>query len=675
MMEQGPGTGFSGGGRVAQTAPVEEIRKDRPSRRARLLIVEDDDRMRRVLEVLLADRWDVELASDGHDALQRVERSIPDLVLTDLLLPGLDGFELTRALRAAPRTRAIPIVVITGLTEDADRLRALEAGANDFLIKPFSERELYARVTTHLEMAYLRREAALHETEQRLRLVLDGALDAVISTDAEDVITYWNPQAESTFGWTAAEAIGKRFGELVLPPEPRQDHDRDRACFLATGESPSVNRRTEVEGQRKDGTRLPLELAISVVKAWDAWTFNVFARDVTERRRADDERTQLLQQAQEVGRTKDEFLGLLSHELRTPLSAIVGWAHMLRTTELDEATRARAIETIDRNAKAQNQLIEDILDVSRIVAGKFHVEMRSVDLVKVLESARETVVALAAARKVELHLDVEPATPLTVGDPDRLQQVAWNLLSNAIKFTPSGGKVTVELRLREDRFELRVRDTGAGIDPSFLPHIFDRFRHGASPGAKRQGGLGLGLSIVRHIVERHAGTVEARSEGKDLGSTFVVRLPAVDTSTEQVAPVGREQEGMAGAPRLDGLRVMIVDDEPDARDLIAAVLQGRGAEVLPAGSAAEAVTMLQAERPHVVLSDISMRDEDGYDLIRKVRALSAERGGRTPAAALTAYGRLEDRMKALSAGFQLHVAKPVDPAELVAVVATLGGRT
>jgi PAS domain S-box-containing protein len=661
---------------LAQTAPMQdEARKDRGSRRARLLIVEDDARMGRVLELLLSDRWDVEMASDGRQALERAERKTPDLVLTDLLLPGMDGFELTRELRAAPPTCAVPIIVITGLTEEADRLRALEAGANDFLIKPFSERELYLRVTTHLEMAFLRQEAALRATETHVRRILDGALDAVASTDAADVITYWNPQAERTFGWTAGEALGQRLGVLILPPEPRQDYDRDMERFLATGEAPSVNRRTEVEGQRKDGTRLPMELAISAVKVWDACTFNVFARDITERRRSDDERRQLLEKAQEVGRTKDEFLALLSHELRTPLSAIVGWAHMLRTSELDESTRARAIETIDRNAKLQNQLIEDILDVSRIVAGKFHVEMRSADLAKVIEAARDTVVPMAAARKVELHVDVQAKASLTIGDPDRLQQVAWNLLSNAIKFTPAGGKVSTELVRRNGWFELTVRDTGAGIDPAFLPHIFERFRQGGDSGARR-GGLGLGLSIVRHIVEMHGGTVEARSDGRDQGSTFVVRLPAVETSADKVPPLGREpQEGMAAAPRLDGLRVLVVDDEPDARNLIAAVLQGRGAQVFMAASAAEAVTMLQAERPAVVLSDISMRDEDGYDFIREVRALPPESGGRTPAAALTAYGRLEDRMKALSAGFQLHVAKPVDPAELVAVVASLGGRT
>ena len=662
---------------MTQTVPMPgEARKDKSGRRARLLVVEDDARMRRALELLLSEHWDVEMASDGRSALERAGRNTPDLVLTDLVLPGLDGFELTRALRAAPRTSAVPIVVISGLTEEADRLRALEAGANDFLIKPFSERELHVRVSTHLEMAFLRRESALRETETHVRLILDGALDAVVSTDAADVVTYWNSHAEKTFGWTAGEALGQRCGELILPPEPRQDYDRDRDLFLATGEAPSVNGRTEVEGHRKDGTRLSLELAITAVKVWETWTFNVFARDITARRQADEERTQLLQKAQEVGRTKDEFLALLSHELRTPLSAIVGWAHMLRTSELDEKTRARAIETIDRNAKLQNQLIEDILDVSRIVAGKFHVEKRSVDLAKVLEAAREIVAPVAAARRVALQVEVADSLPLTFGDPDRLQQVAWNLLSNAIKFTPAGGRVSVALARRDERFELTIRDTGAGIDPLLLPHIFERFRQGGESGGKRHAGLGLGLSIVRHIVEMHEGTVEVRSEGKDRGATFVVSLPAVDTNADKVSPLGGQpQGGMAEAPRLDGLRLLVVDDEADARDLIAAVLQERGAVIFLAGSAAEAVAVIQKDRPDVLLSDISMRDEDGYDLIRKVRALPAESGGRTPAAALTAYGRLEDRMKALSAGFQLHVAKPVDPAELVAVVATLGGRT
>jgi PAS domain S-box-containing protein len=508
-------------------------------------------------------------------------------------------------------------------------------------------------------------DGARDGSRPELHRILDAVPDAAVALDAGGAVTYWNPQAERTFGWTAAEAAGRRFADLALAPEHRAAHE----------EAVKDGRRLAAEGVRKDGTRVPLELSYVAAEPGGGGA-HVFARDMSGVHEAEVERARVLEQAREVGRTKDEFLALLSHELRTPLSAIVGWAHMLRTAELDEATRARAIETIDRNAKLQNQLIEDILDVSRIVAGKFHVEMRSVDLARVVEAARDTVAPMAAAKGVVLRVTVPPNLPPTVGDPDRLQQVAWNLLSNAIKFTPSGGMVSVDLARPDGAFELTVADTGAGIDPAFRPHIFERFRQGSASGARRQGGLGLGLSIVRHIVELHDGTVEARSEGAGKGATFVVRLPAKDAASDKVAPLGQEQEAnMAAAPRLDGMRVLVVDDEADARNLLAAVLQARGARVFMAASSPEAIEVLRRERPDVVLSDISMRDEDGYDFIRKVRGLSPAEGGRTPAAALTAYGRLEDRMKALSAGFQLHLAKPVDPAELVAVVATLGGRT
>jgi CheY-like chemotaxis protein len=354
---------------------------------------------------------------------------------------------------------------------------------------------------------------------------------------------------------------------------------------------------------------------------------------------------------------------------------------MLRSGGLDEATVARAIETIDRNAKVQNQLIEDILDVSRIVAGKFHLDMRSADLVRVVEAACDTVAPAAAAKGVELRQEldplVRPCCP-AIGDPDRLQQVVWNLLSNAIKFTPKGGTVTVEVRRLDDtsEFEIVVRDTGIGIAPDFLPHIFERFRQ-AGTGARRQGGLGLGLSIVRHIVEMHGGSVMATSGGEGQGSVFTVRLPIIEMGAEdqRVPPISREEGGLEQAPRLDGVRVLVVEDEPDARHLLAAVLQKRGARVFMAASAAEALEFLQREQPDVLLSDIALQDQDGYELIRKVRSLSPEMGGRVPAAALTSYGRLEDRMKALSAGFQLHAAKPVEPAELVAVVASLAGKS
>jgi PAS domain S-box-containing protein len=695
MMEQAAGTARPGGP-LAESLPaavpaavpatvsavaVHEPRPQPSQNTPRILVVEDDAKMRRVLELLLGDHWTVETAADARAAIRVTRENPPDLVLTDLLLPGMDGFDFLRQIRAEAGTRTLPVIVISGLTEESDRLKALEAGANDYLIKPFSEKELLLRVTTHLEMGFLRREAALRESESQLRAILEHALDAVVGMDASGAVIDWNQQAQHTFGWTREEAMGRKLSELVLPPESREAHDRGMELYFETGDWPLLNRRVEVEGVRKDGTEVPIEIAITVVKGWGFYRFNAFCRDISDRRQADAERNRLLEEAREANRMKDEFLAMLSHELRTPLSAIVGWAHMLRSGGLDEATVARAIETIDRNAKVQNQLIEDILDVSRIVAGKFHLDMRSVDLVRVVEAACDTVAPTAAAKSVELRQDldpiVRPCCP-AIGDPDRLQQVVWNLLSNAIKFTPKGGTVTVEMRRLDEssEFEIVVRDTGIGIAPDFLPHLFERFRQ-AGTGTRRHGGLGLGLSIVRHIVEAHGGTVMATSSGEGQGAAFTVRLPIIEAGADgqRVPPVSREEGGLEQAPRLDGVRVLVVEDEPDARHLLAAVLQKRGARVFMASSAAEALEMLQREQPDVLLSDIALQDQDGYDLIKKVRSLPPERGGRIPAAALTGYGRLEDRMKALSAGFQLHAAKPVEPGELVAVVASLAGKS
>ena len=663
------------------TGAVAEPRAQPAQSTPRILVVEDDAKMRRVLELLLSGHWTVETSADAASAIAAIRERPPDLVLTDLLLPGMDGYDFLRQLRAEAGTRTLPVIVISGLTEEADRLRALEAGANDYLIKPFSERELMLRVTTHLEMGFLRREAALRESETQLRAILEGALDAVVGMDANGDVIDWNAQAEATFGYTRAEAVGRRLAELIIPSPLREAHYKGLERYFETGEAPILNRRVEVEAQRKDGSRVPIELAITVVKGWGFYRFNAFARDISDRRAADTERNRLLEEAREANRMKDEFLAMLSHELRTPLSAIVGWAHMLRTGGLDEPTVARAIETIDRNAKVQNQLIEDILDVSRIVAGKFHLDMRSVDLVRIVEAAIDTVSPLATSRGVQLRQDLSaeigPCCP-AIGDPDRLQQVVWNLLTNAIKFTPRGGVVTVEVRRQDDpaEFEIVVRDTGQGISADFLPHIFERFRQ-AGTGARRHGGLGLGLSIVRHIVEMHGGTVMATSAGEGQGSVFTLRLPVVEVGEDgqRMPALSREEGGLEEAPRLDGVRVLVVEDEADARHLLAAVLQKRGARVFMAASGAEALEMLERDRPDVLLSDIALQDQDGYDLIRKVRSLSAERGGRIPAAALTGYGRLEDRMRALSAGFQLHAAKPVEPAELIAVVASLAGKS
>jgi PAS domain S-box-containing protein len=410
------------------------------------------------------------------------------------------------------------------------------------------------------------------------------------------------------------------------------------------------------------------------------------ATDITDRKRAEDERAQLLsreqkarQQAEQALRLKDEFLATVSHELRTPLTAILGWSRILHGRQSDPASVARAIDTIERNAKGLAQIVEDILDVSRIVAGKLLLELGPVDLVPVIEAAATVVMPAAEAKGVTLKLPPKGPPCIVWGDPDRLQQVVWNLLSNAVKFTPEGGSVETRLEREKTQASIQVVDTGQGIAVDFLPFMFGRFRQADSTTTRSHGGLGLGLALVRHLIELHGGTVQASSDGPGHGATFTVTLPIKPELFARAAsePLLRAP-GISPARRrtvsLRGLKVLAVDDEADARELVRTVLEHEGATVLTVGTAPEAFSRLTSLRPDVVVCDIGMPIEDGYSLIRRIRALAPERGGRTPAIALTTYAREEDRRKALAAGFEVHVPKPVDPAELVEVVARLTGR-
>ena len=380
--------------------------------------------------------------------------------------------------------------------------------------------------------------------------------------------------------------------------------------------------------------------------------------------------------AEEANRLKDEFLAVLSHELRTPLNAILGWARMLRAGMLKGEDVGRALETIERNAQAQAQLIEDLLDVSRIVSGKLRLEMRTVDIADVVSEAIDTVKPTADARGVVLTSAVWPAGPVS-GDAQRLQQVVWNLLSNSIKFTPRGGTVSVRIEHAGPGVRIVVSDTGQGIDPEFLPHVFDRFRQGTSTAGKaRRTGLGLGLAIVRHLVEAHGGTVHAASEGPGRGATFTVDLPVmVGAALDAVQAPETYAQRLHTTLTLHGVSVLVVDDEADARDLLLVALRQYGAEVRVAESAAEADAALAERCPDVLVSDIEMPDVNGYELVRRLRRSDRQDFRRLPAVALTAYARTEDRMKALIAGFQTHVPKPVEPAELVTVIASLALRT
>ncbi|MEO8433866.1 MAG: MASE1 domain-containing protein [Pyrinomonadaceae bacterium] len=404
--------------------------------------------------------------------------------------------------------------------------------------------------------------------------------------------------------------------------------------------------------------------------------------DITEQKLADEERAKLLQlehaarnEAEEANRIKDDFLATLSHELRTPLTAMLGWLGMMRSKSLDEATSAYALETIERNAKMQAQLIEDLVDVSRIVSGKLKLDVRPMDLTPVVEAAIDAVHPAADAKQISIQVIREPFIGPVTGDPDRLQQVIWNLLSNAVKFTPRDGSVEVHLRQSESSAEIAVHDTGMGIRPEFLPHVFERFRQADSTATRAHGGLGLGLAIVRHLVELHGGTVAAESGGPDHGSTFTVSLPLTAIRTPQTGefePAELPDEVFAAkSGQLEGVRVLLVEDETDARTLLALMLERAGAEVEQTATAAEAMSQMAGFNPHVLLSDIGLPIEDGYELIRKLRSSPLEALRQVPAIALTAYATENDRELALNAGFHLHLAKPVEPEKLIAAVGRL----
>jgi len=401
-------------------------------------------------------------------------------------------------------------------------------------------------------------------------------------------------------------------------------------------------------------------------------------QEIADRKRAESERAEMLARAQaaraeaeEANRLKDEFLATVSHELRTPLTAILGWLSMLRADRLDKETSTHALETVERNARAQAQLIEDLVDVSRIAGGKLKLEVRTIDLVPVIAAAIDIVRPAADAKGVHIQFANDARVGAVSGDPARLQQVIWNLLSNAVKFTSRDGHVYVSFQQSNSSAELVVRDTGIGIHPGFLPNVFERFRQAEGPVTRTHRGLGLGLAIVRHLIELHGGTVTAESQGEGLGATFTIRMPLAAIRSDDGATSGSDQPAAEKTPPtrqpLEGLRVLVVEDEPDARELLSLTLECSGAEVEAVTSAQEALDNLQVFKPDVLLSDIGLPTESGYDLIRKVRSLSSE-ASKIPAVALTAFATEKDRELAISAGFQMHLAKPVDPEVLVAAI-------
>jgi PAS domain S-box-containing protein len=531
-----------------------------------------------------------------------------------------------------------------------------------------------------------RAQEELRRSEEKYRSLLENANDIIYSHDLEGNYLTINRACEEVTGYTRKEILGGLNIAQVVVPE-HLEYAKEMTQRKLSDPSPTVY---EVDIFTKDRRRLTLEVSTRIsYRDGKPVAVEGIGRDITERKRIERAREELLEREQrarleleEASRIKDEFLATVSHELRTPLTAMLGWSHLLRTGKLSENNAAHAIETIERNARTQAQLIEDLLDVSRIITGKLHLDARPVDPVGIIEGALEAVRPAAEAKGVQLLKVIDTSISSVFGDPTRLQQVVWNLLSNAIKFTSEGGSVEVRLERVASHFQIVVHDTGEGINPNFLPYVFDRFRQADATTTRIHGGLGLGLAIVRHLVEMHGGTVSAESPGEGLGSTFTVRLPLIavyqKTSTQEghaLQPAdGFKPLALECPERLDGLKILAVDDERDAREMLRAAFEQCGAKVVTASSAAEALTLLEEQRPDVLISDIGMPEEDGYDLIMKVRSLPVERGGKTPAVALTAYARGEDRLRALRTGYQMHVPKPVELAELVAIVSRLAER-
>jgi PAS domain S-box-containing protein len=613
-------------------------------------------------------------------------------------------FCLVEALGQQPTWSDIPVIVLTSGGGDApanaETIRSLSESGNVTLIeRPVRvvtllsafKSALRARRRQYEVRDYLVKEEvskeALRRSEERLRVALDAARLGAWQLDLSTGQMNCTPLCKSIFG-LAPEA------EFTYDTLLGMVHPDDRAPMRESVERALTERdtyRAEYRVVRPDGSlRWVLASGRGDYDARGEPRGMVgVALNITDRKLAEQEREQLLQreraaraEAEESSRLKDEFLATVSHELRTPLTAVLGWTHLLRAGRLDAKAAAHALDTVERNAHAQQQLIEDLLDVSRVITGKLRLDVRSVAPASFIEAAIEAVLPAAEAKGIVVERSLSPDVAEISGDPARLQQVVWNLLSNAIKFTPKGGRVRVRLEGAGSHAEISVSDTGDGIGREFLPYVFDRFRQADQTTARRYGGLGLGLSIVRHLVELHGGTVRAESPGQGEGATFTVRLPLVparkagdgDGAGLPPPPAVNVRRTVECPDKLDGLRVLVVDDEADTLELIKVLLAQCGAEVSTASSSAEALGLFAQSAPDVLISDIGMPGEDGYELIRKVRELPPERGGRTPAVALTAYARAADRLRVLRSGYQMHVAKPVELAELVAVVANVVGR-
>ena len=533
-------------------------------------------------------------------------------------------------------------------------------------------------------------EKRLREQGELLQVTLASIGDAVIATDVNGRVNFINPTAAAITGWDGGAASGKPFDEVFQIINEDTGEPIESPFEIVKREGNVVGLANHTVLITRDGRKLPIEDSGAPIRDPDGNMIGVIVvfHDTSERRRIDQEREALLRSEQEArkeaeaaDRLKDEFLATVSHELRTPLSAILGWSAMLNLGDIDAETSANALKVIERNARSQASIIDDILDVSRIITGKLNIEQRRVDLAPIIHTAIDTLHPAATAKGIKLTVTIDATPGLVTGDPARLQQIVWNLVSNAIKFTPAGGRIAAQLTRLDSHLELSVRDNGIGISKQFLPCVFERFRQADSSTTRQHGGLGLGLAIVRHLVELQGGTVAAESEGAGQGAIFRVRLPlapAGESSFEPEKEVVPALDGNYGSRGrefdLRGLRVLVVDDEQDTLEIVSLLLRRYGATVRTSLSSGDAFEVFNQWKPSVLISDLGMPGEDGYSLISKVRSLPPEAGGQTPALALTAYVRQEDQQRTIAAGYAMHLKKPVEPFSLAEAVARLGKR-
>jgi PAS domain S-box-containing protein len=655
-----------------------------------ILHVDDNEANRYIVTRILqnADFTVVEAAT-GAAGLKAAAEYQPDLVILDVKLPDISGFEVCRQIKANPETASIPVLHLSAsYIQSQDKAEGLDSGADAYLVQPVEPIELLATLRSLLRIR--RAEEAALSSAREWQTTFDSIKDSVCLVDAEGIILRCNQAMIHLFCKPSQEILGCVHHELM----GAELGIGDGTCFRRAKET---HQRQVLEFQSTE--RWFAKTIDPVFDEHGILTGAVFIlSDITERKQAsallqeqNDRLNQLMislqqqtEQAQQANRIKDEFLAVLSHELRSPLNPILGWARILQTSQQDAAKTQYALETIERNAKLQAQLIEDLLDVSGILQGKLSLHTVPVGLSFTIKAALETVRLAAEAKSIQIQTIFEPNVGQVLGDSGRLQQVVWNILSNAIKFTSQGGRVEVRLERIEDESQeinkvdthpleytqITVSDTGRGISADFLPYVFDYFRQADGTTTRKFGGLGLGLAIVRHLVELHGGTAQAASPGEGQGATFTVKFPIFATAK-------LNQDDTAFPNRSDfnfnGLQALLVDDDRDSRELIAFLLEQCGAQVTEAQSAREALICLRQAKFDLLISDIGMPDMDGYTLIRQIRKQSPDQGGEIPAIALTAYAGEGDRQLALVAGFQQHISKPIELEVLMQVILTMLG--